>query len=47
MSIDATMFHKFVQDALREHAALLKNEDKTSVRWEKFRMKMSHVLDNC
>lgn len=46
-SIDATIFHQHVERALIEHVDLLKKEDKTSVRWEKFRLKMSHVLDNC
>lgn len=46
-SIDATMFHRFVGDALAKHADLLRTEDRTSPVWRHFRQKMVHVCENC
>ncbi len=46
-SIDATMFHQFVEDALKDHAESLRNQDKTSHVWKYFREKMGHVCENC
>jgi hypothetical protein len=47
LRINATTFHRVVEESLLSHARSLKTADRNSERWINFKTKMGYVCGNC